>query len=73
MLEGKKGYLTRKEGVKHVREVLNIPLTVGRVNKDAIAGIGPEVAGQYGRAKLYTCEAFEEYALRRAGITKTAA
>src|SRR5262245_31558862 len=54
-------YVTRKEGVKLVRE-RGIPLTINRVNKDAMDGCGPAPAGKYGPGYLYTPEEFLRYA-----------
>jgi hypothetical protein len=38
-------YVTRREGVRLAREK-GIPLTVGRVNKDAMNGKGPKPIGE---------------------------
>ena len=59
-----KKFVTRREGVKLVRE-RGIPLTVGRVNKDAMNGRGPEPVGKYGLAEIYTVEEFIRYAIDR--------
>jgi hypothetical protein len=58
-------YVTRRQGVLHVRERLGIPLTLGRVNKDTMQGRGPKPVGKYGPATVYTIEEFERYARER--------
>jgi len=58
-------YVTRREGVALVREQLNIPLTMGRVNKDSADGIGPVAVGKYGPRDMYTPEEFLRYARDR--------
>lgn len=57
-------FVTRKEGVQLANDG-GIPLTIGRVNKDCMDGIGPEPAGKYGPTFLYTREKFMQYARAR--------
>jgi hypothetical protein len=59
-----KKFVTRKEGVKLVREQ-GIPLTMGRVNKDSMDGRGPKPVGKYGPSDIYTAEEFIRYAVDR--------
>jgi hypothetical protein len=42
-----KQFITRREGVE-LAKAKGIPLSIGRVNKDAMDGIGPQPAGKYG-------------------------
>lgn len=58
-------YVTRREGVRLVREELGIPLSLSVVNKDACRGTGPVVAATYGPKHLYTPEEFLRYAQGR--------
>jgi len=55
---------TRREGVKLVNDQ-GIPMSLGRVNKDSMDGIGPQPAGRYGPTFLYTPEEFIRYATER--------
>ena len=42
-----KQFVTRREGVKLAND-RGIPLSIGRVNKDSMDGIGPQPVGRYG-------------------------
>ena len=64
MSETEKKYVTRREGVRLAREQ-GIPITVGRVNKDTMDGIGPKPVGRYGPTYIYTAEEFLRYAVER--------
>jgi hypothetical protein len=57
-------FVTRREGVRIVREQ-GIPLTVSRVNKDAMNGVGPEPCGKYGPSEIYELPKFIQYAIDR--------
>ena len=59
-----KKFVTRREGVKLVNDQ-GIPLSIGRVNKDSMDGIGPQPAGRYGPMYLYSPEEFLRYATER--------
>ena len=64
MSESEKKYISRKEGVELARAA-GIPLTIGRVHKDSMNGVGPQPAGRYGPTFLYTPEEFLRYATDR--------
>jgi hypothetical protein len=59
-----KKFVTRREGVKLANDQ-GIPLSIGRVNKDSMDGIGPQPAGRYGPTYLYSPEEFLRYAVER--------
>ena len=59
-----KKFVTRREGVKLANDQ-GIPLSIGRVNKDSMDGIGPPPAGRYGPTYLYNPEEFLRYAVER--------
>ena len=59
-----KEFVTRREGVK-LANAQGIPLTIGRVNKDSMNGIGPQPAGRYGPTHLYRPKVFIRYAIDR--------
>ena len=59
-----KKFVTRREGVKLANDH-GIPLSIGRVNKDSMDGIGPQPAGRYGPTFLYSPEEFIRYATER--------
>ena len=59
-----KKFYTRREGVE-LAKAHGIPLTIGRVNKDAMDGVGPQPSGRYGPGFLYTAEEFLRYAEER--------
>jgi hypothetical protein len=59
-----KQFITRREGVE-LAKAKGIPLSIGRVNKDAMDGIGPQPAGRYGPTFLYAPEEFLRYATDR--------
>jgi hypothetical protein len=59
-----KKFVTRREGVKLANDQ-GIPLSIGRVNKDAMDGIGPQPAGRYGPVYLYEPSEFMRYATER--------
>lgn len=61
MQETQKRFVTRRQGVE-LAKAEGIPLTKSRVDKDAMRGIGPKPAAQFGATKLYTPEAFLRYA-----------
>jgi len=63
-----KKFVTRREGVKLAREQ-GIPLSIGRVNKDSMNGIGPQPAGRYGPTFLYRPEEFLRYSRARSRPT----
>ena len=64
-----KKFVTRREGVKLANDQ-GIPLSIGRVNKDSMDGIGPQPAGRYGPTFLYSPQEFLRYAVER--VTKNA-
>jgi hypothetical protein len=64
MSESEKRFVSRKEGVELARAA-GIPLTVGRVHKDSMNGVGPQPAGRYGPQFLYSPEEFMRYAVER--------
>ena len=59
-----KQFVTRREGVKLAND-RGIPLSIGRVNKDSMDGIGPQPVGRYGPTYLYTPTEFLRYATDR--------
>jgi hypothetical protein len=59
-----KKFVTRREGVKLANDQ-GIPLSIGRVNKDSMDGIGPQPAGRYGPTYLYSPQEFLRYATER--------
>jgi hypothetical protein len=59
-----KKFVTRREGVE-LAKAEGIPLSIGRVNKDSMDGIGPQPAGRYGPTFLYHPEEFLRYATER--------
>jgi hypothetical protein len=58
-------YVTRRDGVKLVREQLGVPLTKSTVDKDSHLGRGPKPVAKYGPKHLYTPEEFLRYARER--------
>jgi hypothetical protein len=60
----KRKFITRREGVRLANEQ-GIPISIGRVNKDCMEGIGPQPAGKYGPVHLYAPEEFMRYAETR--------
>jgi hypothetical protein len=64
MSEPEKKFVSRKEGVELARAA-GIPLTIGRVHKDSMNGIGPQPAGRYGPQFLYDRSEFMRYAEAR--------
>jgi hypothetical protein len=61
---GARKFITRREGVRLANEQ-GIPISIGRVNKDCMDGIGPQPAGKYGPVHLYAPEEFMRYAETR--------
>ena len=59
-----KQFITRREGVE-LANAKGIPLSICRVNKDSMDGIGPQPAGRYGPTFLYRPEEFLKYAVER--------
>ena len=59
-----KQFVTRREGVKLAND-RGIPLSIGRVNKDSMDGIGPQPCGRYGPTYLYDPAEFLRYATDR--------
>jgi hypothetical protein len=57
--------MTRRGLVEYGRNERGLPLTLGRVNKDIAAGIGPKPIGKYGPADLFDTPAADEYIDRR--------
>jgi len=64
MLESEEKFISRKEGVELARAA-GIPLTIGRVHKDSMNGVGPQPAGKYGPQFLYRPSVFMRYAIER--------
>jgi len=58
-------YVTRRDGVKLVRETTGIPLSMSTVDKDCHLGRGPKPVAKYGPKHLYEPEEFLRYALSR--------
>jgi hypothetical protein len=55
--------VTRREGARFIRETLGLPVTKSTIDKKAMRGQGPPVAGYWGRRELYTRKALTEWAL----------
>jgi len=56
--------LTRKDGVKFIRDELGIPLSTSLLNKKCMRGEGPDVAGYWGKRELYTRPKLREWVLK---------
>jgi len=55
--------VTRREGARLIRETLGLPVTKSTIDKKAMRGQGPPVAGYWGRRELYSRRALTEWAL----------
>jgi hypothetical protein len=56
-------FLTRKDGVKHIRAKLGIPVTNSTFAKKAMRRKTPRPDGYYGRMELYRPKTLEDWAL----------
>ena len=55
--------VTRRDGARFIRETLGLPVTKSTIDKKAMRGQGPPVAGYWGRRELYSRKALTEWAL----------